>query len=70
MTMCAAATSAAAAAATSAVAALTAGGAQVSNGYLLKPDVEELIGRIRVVPDLREALEKSEARAAQRTARS
>ena len=42
----------------------------MSNGYLLKPDVEELIGRIRVVPDLREALEKSEARAAQRTARS
>ena len=34
----------------------------MSSGYLLKPDVEELIGRIHVVDDLREALEKSEVR--------
>ena len=36
---------------------------QVANGYLLKMDVEELIGRIVLVHSLAEALEKAEATA-------
>ena len=37
--------------------------AQVANGYLLKQDVEELMGRISVSDTLAETLVKSEARA-------
>ena len=33
---------------------------QVASGYLLKPDVEELIGRITLAHSLQEALEKSQ----------
>ena len=36
--------------------------AQVASGYLLKSDVEELIGRITLAHSLQEALEKSQAR--------
>ena len=35
---------------------------QVASGYLLKSDVEELIGRITLAHSLQEALEKSQVR--------
>ena len=40
---------------------------QVANGYLLKQDVEELMGRISVSDTLAETLVKSEVRARRRT---